>query len=480
MRRFISLLLCVIIAALCGCQPTPEVEYVVNKGDNIAEKMINASALPTAAPKPSAGGEAQAPAETDDPFPSTDAAGQAVFPERWEDHIMTDPKEIIISADVITPETGSYPVQLVRKRNFTADDIYRIADYLLDDVKGWRKSTPSKEYLAQAIQYAATHDIPEFTEEWEKQDHLDWLNMEYGAASSVTEDITPCTEVFEIPLGGVTVYTESGGGFMYMTDEKIYVRDFLYGQVQPKSWWEYDYYGYKPEFDPEISLEEAVAKAEEFLADMGMEGYGLYLSEEARSQNIYTKEIYDMGWQLSYARSYGYVPYSVVKDSQPSVMLQFNSHFDKELMEFSGPLREELMRIYVTGSGIKEVAMYSSYEYIETVNENVQLMDFDTLTTRIKMLLTAAVNNPNQYYGYFVLEKMILTAIPQPKKDSSDYYYMPVWVCVFGWYFSVDGPLDSRYYTPGEQRIAGMPFTVSFNAIDGSRVALPEGVAYSW
>ena len=41
MKRFLPLLLCLLL--LCACVPTPEDEYIVNKGDNATEQQIRGS-----------------------------------------------------------------------------------------------------------------------------------------------------------------------------------------------------------------------------------------------------------------------------------------------------------------------------------------------------------------------------------------------------------------------------------------------------
>ena len=472
-KRILIIILCAVILMLAACQATPDVEYVVNKGDNRAEEIINATALPTAAPKPTGSGGDTEPTVLDTSSPWVDWSGQAVFPERWEDHIMTEAKEVIISADVITSGTGSYPVQLVRKTTFSQDDLMRMADYLFHDVTGWRRGAePSREYIMEAMQYVAASDMKEES----KQDQLEYLRLELSAIETTDADTVSCSNLESITVGGrgVTVFTSAGGGNLARYDDNISLVLDLFGIVQPRSWFDFELD--KPEFTPEISREEALGMAEEFLTAMGIEGFDLYSGEEARCINSYTCEIYDMGWDLRFSRSYGYVPFSVSKyDASQNGPFVFNSKLDRELTEFSAPLKEELLGLYVTGSGVTAVTMYNPYEYVTTVNENVQLMDFEELTNRIKLLLTAAVNNPRQVEGYFVLEKMILTAIPQQKKDSSDYYLMPVWVCVFGDYYSVDGPFMAHYYSPGEQMVNGMEVTLAFNAIDGTRVSLPQG-----
>ena len=472
MKQITAYILLAAMLFLCGCQPTPDVEYVVNKGDNRAEEIINATALPTSAPIPTDSVETQQPAVIDTSSPWTDAAGQAVFPERWEDHIKTQYKEMIISADVITGGIESYPVRLVRKNGYSDADIYKVAEYLFHDVTGWRRGTrPTRQDLMDAMEYAAASDMTE----QEKDDQLEALRFELESTSDSNSEITPCESVYDIPSPeyGAAVFTETGGGMMSLRNGSIYVITNLNCAVQYKSGFGND--PDMPDFTPEISLDEAKDAAREFFGYMGIEGFDLYFSDEARCVNGWSTEVIDKGWKLSFIRSFGYLPFSVSQyNAYDGEAFDFGGKWDSAT-ELSEPIREEKIDLYVSSRGIEMVSMTNPYEVLATVNENVQLYDFDELTKRIMLLFTAAISKPFQSEGYYVIEQMILTVVPQPKKDSSDYYMMPVWVCKIGEYVSIgDGLGVSPFYIPGEQVFDGW-LTVAFNAIDGTRVSLPKG-----
>lgn len=462
MKKLLCILLCLLTLALCACLPTPEEEYVVNKGDDLAEDKINSTALPVVSPDP---------AETGEPSPWKDSAGQAVFPERWEDNIRTDYKEMMISADVVTSGMKSYPVQLVRKRDFTSDETARMAGYLFrnETVTGWRSGTsPSREYLMEAMRLVTDSDMSEK----EKAELLEELDHALSVTSVTDADVTPCKSLDEIPLSGigVTVFTESGGGMLHLLNGVFEASTTgLNAPPRIKSGWAPNDPD-TPEFSAEISLEEAEAEAEAFFTAMELEGFELYFSDEAICINDYTREVRSTGWELRFIRSFGYVPFSVSQYDDSNM-------FDlvDDAAEFSEPVREETVWLYVTGSGIGRIRFSNPYELVATVNENVQLYDFNELTSRIKLLFTAAINSPYQSEGYYVLEDMILTVVPQLKKDSADYYMVPVWVCRIGEYVSLgDGLGVSHFYIPGEQAFDGW-LTVAFNAIDGTRVSLPQG-----
>lgn len=477
MKRFLAITLCILLLTLCACQPTPDEEYVVNKGDNKAEEIINQTALPTAAPKTTETGKSPEPTEADLSSPWKDASGQTIFPERWEEeHIINDYKEMIISADVMTSGMESYPVQLVREGKFTSEDLMKAAEYLFQgkQVTGWLKGTyTTRERLMEAIQRVAVSDMPEA----DKNDQLEALNYELSGRTISDADMTTCSDIKEVPVGGngVTVYTEDGGGYMRFSENDIWVSMPLNGVVRPKS----AVLGIEREqqnYTAEISLDEATARAEEFLAAMGIDGFSLYFSDEAQCTNDLTTEVISTGWQLRYIRSYGYCPFSVSQyDRSVEGPFNFDNKWGRDVTSYSRPVREETIVLYVTGSGIGSFAMSNPYESVGTANENVQLYDFDELTKKIRLLFGATINDPYECEGYYVIEEMILTVVPTPKKDSSYYYMMPVWVCKIGEYVSVsDGLGLSHFYIPGKQVFENWN-TVAFNAIDGTRVSLPVG-----
>ena len=134
MKKLLAISLCILMLALCGCQPTPDDEYVVNKGDNTAEEKINATPLPTSAVGTAPVGTEPADTEnTEVDHGFENAAYQPVFPEHWDDSIKTDYKEIIINADITTSGQLSYPVHLVKRHAETTEERNRLGNILFPE-----------------------------------------------------------------------------------------------------------------------------------------------------------------------------------------------------------------------------------------------------------------------------------------------------------------------------------------------------------
>lgn len=98
-----ALLLCT------ACQPTPEVEFVVNKGDDTVEEKLAAVQDGTA-------GE-----------------GRQTFPDRWDEGPVTENDQLTLTAraEVIQKADGHYPVYRTRQHTVTQEEVVSLLEQLL-------------------------------------------------------------------------------------------------------------------------------------------------------------------------------------------------------------------------------------------------------------------------------------------------------------------------------------------------------------
>ena len=450
MKKTVIYILAALMLSLCACQKTPDTEAVINKGDNKAEKAIEAS-----------------------PDPAWDGA-QPVFPERWEDDIKTKYKEIIINADVVTMGQSEYPVYIVEKDAFSNADTLKWGKYMFPDITAWRNSVrPTKEYLAKAIQTVTELDAKD---EY-KNDHLEAVNSSLSSATESDANYKACKSFDDIPvedLKEVAVLSKSGEiGIINTGLNRLLVQKYAHGIIHSEKTVEMEEeepnsYHIGP-LNVNISLDEAKAMVEEFMKNMGIEGFEFYRAEKARCRNMFTTLKVSDGWDVRYVRSFGYAPVSASEyDASNGAPFKL----DDDPVSFSKALPTETIGFYVDEGGIAMIDYQNPYKIKGVANENVKLMDFDTLTAGIKKTFTAAVSSPKQYPGYLVIEEIALSVVPQYKKDSNDIYMMPAWICKIGDYVSEGEGGLSSFYIPGEQRFDGW-ITVVFNAIDGTRVEVP-------
>ena len=115
--RACALLFALILASasfLSACQPTPEVEPVPNKGDNIAGQKIEASAVPAADTSSPEGSATQAP---------------PVFPEHWYEDIRSSTGRMLVDADVVTTGQTTFPVYSIKRAVIDQELLQPMLDY---------------------------------------------------------------------------------------------------------------------------------------------------------------------------------------------------------------------------------------------------------------------------------------------------------------------------------------------------------------
>ena len=137
-----------VLPPLSACQPTPEEDVVVNKGEGTMENIILATAAPAAPPE---GGAEETPAEFEEPL-LREALGA---PERWSEEPVTqqvplDMLTVIMDAEVIIPEVARAPVYTARMVGDDADVRQTYLDALFGGLPLYRGdgSWLKSDYLA--------------------------------------------------------------------------------------------------------------------------------------------------------------------------------------------------------------------------------------------------------------------------------------------------------------------------------------------
>ncbi|MBO6061154.1 MAG: hypothetical protein J6P98_03450, partial [Clostridia bacterium] len=402
MKRLLAITICVLMFALCACQPTPEEEYVVNKGDNKAEEIINHTALPIPNTDAPTGNEPE-PTQVDMTSDWQDAAAQPVFPEKWEDLIDCPDKQIIIEADVISGDMSAYPVHLIARHSFTAEDIKKVGRVLFPDAVGWGNSRAmSKEEITNAMaEIVADDELDDETREAQ----LALLQAELDGSNAVDEPtinaVSGFEEVPDVFVADCSVKLDDGMGRVYSYRNGVLLSRFKDGGT-----------GFEMEMDPdsipiepELELDEAIAYAEAFLREAGLSGFELSSSKHERMFDMYTLHDISTGWNLKYIRTFGYNSFDAnAMDIGEGYLFNFGDD-----MKFIAKWEVERIELYVDREGVVTFSWSDPVEDVGVVNENVQLMDFDTLSETVVRMLTAAVKNPYWDEGYFKLEECILT-----------------------------------------------------------------------
>lgn len=453
-------LICAFALLLCGCVPTPDEEYVVNKGDNEAEKKVEATALP---------GE---------------VIEQPVFPERWEDRIETGSSELYFEAALRGADMESFPVRSVRRRSFTPAEMAAAANAFFTDMTGLQKgSEPTREEIERAMELVAKSGLPEETASMQ----LQTLGRQLQSTKTSEAGFEDRAGFTEEDFAGASPYTyivRGADGDCGRADDmsgSMLLTRLTYGSPQPKSLLlrpdgslGEGYAGEKdPSFEVGFPLEEALERAEEFIKRLGAEGFTLASAEEARMLNSLTLCVVSTGYELKFVRTFGYAAADTEeRDAAGNMSMKIGSVDGDEA--FSYGWRYERIKLCVSETRIEYFEWTSPLEDMGEAGGNVELMDFEELSGIIKRYFAARLGDPeNKTPWYYAVEEMTLSAAPAGRRDSSGAYMMPVWILKIKLLHSkADGDYTGRRM-PGEQ-IAIDWCTVAFNAIDGTRAVIPR------
>ena len=464
MKKQIALLLAILCLAAFACQPTPEAEIVVNKGDHIAENIIRETKAPVQ-PTPQSSAAA---GETEAPETFENGTGTFTAPERWTDEIRTKYIKVKIDTEILTSGQTVFPVRTVRRTGFTKEMMQPIVDAMFPDAIAYREGIDLSqedydEAIRRAVELGKTKRARELN--WEKQREAKITDT----AFIETDRIECADEPFMITMltaegQKMSAYAALGGFFLNRRNTGIVwskkdVEDgvLFFGDTED---------GEEPEGSatviPSLPLEEAQEQAEAFLHRVGIEGFALCGQEEACYFDNKGGAVWSTGWYLQYVRNYEYYPLDVKSyDGATSGLLAYS-----DTAAYNAGMGNESVKIYVSDQGVESFAWLYPYVMQEVVNEDVRLMPFDEMQEILMRSIAVGVAHLKERAGYELrIEQLILTlSVQRVRNDKELAYLMPTWVCMIGIY---DNDLL------GTDKCAGV-IAYGFNAIDGTRVKMSE------
>lgn len=436
----------VLIAALLlsACQPSPEKEIVVNKGDGKLEGII-----------------ASSPA----------IAEQAIEAGKWVETYTIPQLECNINAEVVLPEQKIFPVYKVKNRSFDESDSSRIVKYFTAGATGVRKTSPTKEDLEQQLvqakrgTYVSDENGGESWEPYEGQQE-EIKSLEEQIKNAKPEVFEPVTDDMSTLLIDNT-YAMEDGSRVYITTNLTKIKMTTDKNVifQLESWVED---GAAIPGEPrgttiegvKISEAEARETVNKLIADLGIQNMGIAEIEKARFVNNYTDEITSKGWQATLTRNDG--------GSVPVNIGAYEANIVIDLSEeYTARWRPETITVYVDESGIKQFYWTNPLQIVEKMNENAPLLEFDDMKERIKGYIKYGFSKSvdggwiTSDIGLSV-DKIVLTNILVPIKDKQrEQMLLPAWV-VF--YEEINYVMGKVFISP--------TFIFAVNAIDGSSIDL--------
>ena len=448
MKRICAALLTGLFLLLTACQPTPEEDIVVNKSDGTLEEAIAATAVPS-----------------EQPLLPVDEVGQRV--EHWTDELTIRGLTCTIDADIVLPDKKIFPVYRVRQRALDAKTAAQVLDYFLANATGARETSRTREEVLLDLMAVRRGEYVTYDGAggaWQPYDgqEEDIARLEEELQTIGEEEFGPVPDT--VPLDTPYTYALPDGKriCMRVSEREAYAYTYFpRGITQPENWvMDGEAYPGEPKGttlqNVKLTQEEAEAAAKAFLEQAGLTYLGLAEAEKARILQGSTYETLSEGWQLTYARSDGGCIPVYYSNQQTGYLYQRSE-------DYAPRWYPEALRLYVDENGVQEIEWERPLEIVETMNENVLLLEFDEIQGQI----TRAIENGYSYMSermggdgnYAVtVDRIVLTNVLVPMRDTVDYQMLvPAWLVFYQQQMGAAEPLAAF---------------IAVNAVDGSTIDL--------
>lgn len=403
------LFLLILCFLLCACQPTPTEEAVVSHADSKLEQAVTAPAV---------------------------QAYTYEAPARWEEIYRPRNREVRFSASVEVPTAEQFPIVTIRRHRLTADDVIGFLQSLCTGEWIVRENEYSREELTADLKAASNMYLGEDDKTGEPvygANEEEMRRIQKLIEQAPVEDTcAPFTaDSVSFPINNVPV-KDSGGTVWYLTAQSKESRSFLSLRrrrdtaVYPEQWvLQPDSNVYRPNGLKNIRITEAeaIAKGDALIAALGLADYRVAEVTKALEYQRYSLADRSEGYLLRYVPALdGTVPCFYGMSSNPS-FLQFT---DGDAT-YAPPWKQEYAELYVTEEGVLSFAWTDPKEHVMTANENVKLLPFDEIQSRVKKLLEYGLGD---FEGSPVLVKRIVlsTSVAQIKNQGDEAFFVPTWV----------------------------------------------------
>lgn len=403
------LFLLILCFLLCACQPTPTEEAVTNRTDDTLEQAVIS--------------------------PPVEAYAYEA-PERWEEIYRPRNREVRFSASVEVPTAEQFPIVTIRRHRLTAEDVLSFLASLCPGEWTARENEYSREELMEDLKAASNMFLgeddetgkPVYGANEEEMRRIQRLIEE----APVEDAYAPFTaDSISFPINDVPLQ-DSGGTVWYLTAQSKESRSFLSLRrrrdtaVYPEQWvLQPDSNVYRPNGLKNIRITEAeaIAKGDALIAALGLTDYRVAEVTKALEFQRYSLADRSEGYLLRYVPALeGTVQCFYGMSSNPS-FLQFT---DGDAT-YAPPWKQEYAELYVTEEGVLSFAWTDPKEHVMTANENVKLLPFDEIQSRVKKLLEYGLGD---FEGSPVLVKRIVlsTSVAQIKNQGDEAFFVPTWV----------------------------------------------------
>ncbi len=460
--KLVSLLLAAVLFVACfttSCQPNPEHEIVVGKGNSNETVQQQAAATPYQ------------------------------ITQHWKEDapITLNDLTVTIDADVVMPNAAKYPVIRVKDKRFTQEEADQIITVLSEGKQLYSSKETREELEEYLVKYRA--ELARLKEE-EPDSHL--IDITERNIADVEKRIQELPEqpVSEPP---VTTFQDTGDGF-----ERVLVRadlgqtELAYISIQ-NGFNTVTKYGFAfassgvmlangacyDAYNPDkheataengvprgiiTTREQAIAQAEEMIARLGIPDMQLAVIRPAYLSTGVNNNVAEdvQGWQLSFTRQVEGIPVSLYKDNSASTVLGAMAYGG-----YNADFSYESVTIQIDDTGVKFMRLSGPMELLDTINENAKLLPFADIQRRIKEQLPIRYvymsrgTEVTQVYATGIQLGYMRVRV---KDTQNDYMLVPVWE-VYGYTDETSWMFSGKEKTNPQNFIETL---LTLNAMDGS------------
>lgn len=428
MKKTLCILFVMLFCIFAACQPTPDSEVIVNKGDKKAENAVL--------------------------NPGTEEIVPLACPEQWTETVeIHDTMSLVIDAPIEVGEGNTHPVYIITRKAVDGEFLIKTMQEIFPDTVALR-------------QEAMSYD--EILEELQRYEKILSADDRYMILLKEKLAETPVESTFlELKTENLLLEENNFHGAAQRQDGSLAFYSAYNGEGENSIWYHIwrecgiekenwvmqvqDEEGETVhELTVSISQEQAEQAAEALFQRMGQTN--LQLSTAIRAQCKNMGKVVSTGWVLEYGRATegthgcsteNYSACTAFARQEPAVAADWET---------------ESIELYVTENGIESFSWANMYNIVETANENVQLLPFEEIQQRIQDSMRAGFSwtqNGNTGNSEVYITKMILTTgIMQIANNQEEALLIPAWAI----FYTTDG--DRKDYI--DQSL------LLLNALDGS------------
>ena len=401
-----------LVSLLAACQPTPEREAVVGKGNGALEDKVLSESSEKELPQ---------------------AGDRIVWNETRNVNIDIDNMgdyTVIVNMDAQMPEIPKrVPIYLIEPQELSIDFMKKASQYLMkgEILDGKETKEDVEKEILTFKKDTSAHTI---LEGYQKNidDELEWLNKKYSDAPESNSEAK--YEYIEDKHGGdeyftlksypndssIMVFSANTDGFYFYINEFTKMLNYLSNTTGE----DIQATGTK------MTYQEALATANKTMDTLFEEPFVMAQSRLTDIVNI-NEYLWNDETETSEGQAYVFY-YTREYEGIPSLFIQNAPREGNENKEYAKPYSREGAYVVVDDRGIVKIS-YDSYSHtVKTLNENVNLMPFDEVLDRFKD--GVFYHNLWSLGGSIEIKitRIEFGLVREPIKDNPDQYMMvPAW-----------------------------------------------------